>query len=62
MMLAATIQSNTYLLGINCVIGIMLEAPGDIEMTQLLLEAACNYTNGRDNSKNSHICRVYVWP
>lgn len=59
-MLAATIQSNTYLLGINCVMGIILEAPGDIEVTQLLLEAACNYTNGRDNSKNSHIGRVYV--
>lgn len=59
-MLAATIQSNTYLLGINCVIGIMLEASGDSEMTWLLLEAAYNYTNGRGNSKNSHICRVYV--
>lgn len=50
-------QSNTYLLGIYCVIGIMLEALGDTKM-RLLPQAACNYTNGGDNNKNSLICRV----
>lgn len=60
MVLTGTTQSNTYSLGIYCVIGIVLEAPGDTEMTQLLPQAVCNYTNDRDNSKNSHICRVYV--
>lgn len=50
-------QSNTYLLVIYCVIGIMLEAPGDTTM-RLLPQTACNYTNGGDNDKNSLICRV----
>lgn len=55
-----TTQSNTYLLGIYCVIGIMLKAPGGIEMTQLSPQAARNCINGRDSSKNRSVCRVYV--
>lgn len=50
MVLTSTTQSNTYLLGIYRVIGITLEASADKKMTQLLPQAACNYTNGRDNS------------
>lgn len=57
MVLTSTTQFNTYLSGIYCVIGIILEALGDTAM-RLLPQAACNYTNGRDNCKNSHICRV----
>lgn len=42
-------------------IGIMLEVLGDLEMIWFLFEVVYNYINGRGNSKNSYICRVYVW-